>query len=387
MTDAHADDRFDLLIVGGGVFGLGTALEAARRGRRVLVLERGSIPNPVAASYGPSRKIRAGYTDPYYAALARAAIEGWHEIEREIGDALLVRSGNLVYTTLDQQPHLDALDRVACDLGTPVERLDRRQLAARFPQFRGARRALLETEAGFLRASACVAALRGLAERRGAIITTGREVKAVEAGPSGVTATTVDGARFRADRALLAPGGWAGRLLSELGAILTQTRLGLLYLRGLPAAYHTPQMPAFSCPDTGFYGFPAHRDDALKVAQHVAGEPVDTPDFDRATPPRGFLEAARAFVRDGLGLAPDAYPDRAESCMYNLTASADFLLDFHPAEPWLFVATGGSGHGFKFGSVIGAVVMDRLDGIPSDRWSPQCSWSSVVAAPAAARLR
>ena len=73
--------------------------------------------------------------------------------------------------------------------------------------------------------------------------------------------------------------------------------------------------------------------------------------------------------------------------MYNLSPSADFLLDFHPTEPRLFVATAGSGHGFKFGSVIGSIVIDRLDGLAGDGWSPQFSWARVTAGQTVARLR
>src|SRR3954452_24696232 len=114
-------DRYDLLVVGGGVFGLGTALEAARRGLRVVVVERGPLPNPVAASYGPSRKIRSTYTEPHYATLARAAMTSWREIERETGADLYLAVGNLSYTVLESQPHLDALEAVCRNIGAPVE--------------------------------------------------------------------------------------------------------------------------------------------------------------------------------------------------------------------------------------------------------------------------
>ena len=60
-----AGGTFDLIVVGGGVFGLSTALEAGRRKRRTLCLDRGAVPNPIAASYGPSRKIRSTYLDPH----------------------------------------------------------------------------------------------------------------------------------------------------------------------------------------------------------------------------------------------------------------------------------------------------------------------------------
>jgi glycine/D-amino acid oxidase-like deaminating enzyme len=72
--------------------------------------------------------------------------------------------------------------------------------------------------------------------------------------------------------------------------------------------------------------------------------------------------------------------------MYNLSRSNDFLLDFHPRRPGLFVATAGSGHGFKFGSIVGQIVLDRLDGVASDRWSPLFSYDHFSGAAAAARL-
>jgi sarcosine oxidase len=387
MTAPVPTDRYDLLVVGGGVFGLGTALAAARRGWRTLLLERGPIPNPIAASYGPSRKIRAGYTDPHYAVLAREAMAAWRQVEQETGRELMVRSGNLVYTTLDDQPHIDTLLDVSRAIDSPTEELDADRLRARFPQFVGARRALLETEAGFLRASACVAALRELAERHSALVAAEREVLAIEPDGAGVTAATADGRRFRGERAVLALGGWSKRLLPALADVLVQSQQGLMYLADVPPAFRHPTLPAFSCPDDGFYGFPAYGVDAMKVAQHDLGTPIATPDFDRATTPPGFLDAARAFLRDRLGLDPDALPARTESCMYNLTPGGDFLLDAHPHEPRLFVATGGSGHGFKFGSIVGDIILDRLDNTPSPRWAPQFSWARVTAAPAATRPR
>ncbi len=93
MTASARHDRYDLVVVGGGVFGLGTAAEASRRGLRTAVVERGPIPNRVAASYGPSRKIRSTYTEPHYAALAREAMVAWRYVERETGAELYIPSG------------------------------------------------------------------------------------------------------------------------------------------------------------------------------------------------------------------------------------------------------------------------------------------------------
>src|SRR3954468_2448675 len=211
----NLDDRFDLLVVGGGAFGLGTAAEAARRGRRVAVIERGPLPNPVAASYGPSRKIRSTYTEPHYAMLAREPITAWRQVEREAGGELYLAVGNLAYSALDGQPHLDELEAVSRQIGANIDLLDAGDLRARFPQFRLAKRAIFELDAGFVRARACIEALRVLAERAGATILPEREIVAIDLDGPEVVVATADGARFRGERAVVAMGGWTKRLLPE----------------------------------------------------------------------------------------------------------------------------------------------------------------------------
>jgi monomeric sarcosine oxidase len=385
-------DRFDLLVVGGGVFGLGTAVEAARRGLRVAVVERGPLPNPVAASYGPSRKIRSTYTEPHYAMLAREAMSAWRQVEQETDSQLYLAVGNLSYTTLDNQPHLDDLEAVCRSVGAPIDCLDGAEVRTRYPQFRLAKRGLLERDAGFVRASACIEALRVLAERAGVTIAAEREVTEIDLDGPDVVAVAATGERFAGARAVVSLGGWSKRLLPELADVLVQTKQGIMYLAEVPEAFRSPNLPSWGCSDNGFYGFPAWGADPFKVAQHVQSEAVESPDFDRKSTPPGFVEGTRAYLQDHLGIDLDAAPVRAESCMYNLSPTSDFLIDFHPRDPRLLIATGGSGHGFKFGSVIGSVVMDRLDGTAtagtSGRWSPIFAWDNVVKAPAAAgRLR
>jgi glycine/D-amino acid oxidase-like deaminating enzyme len=379
------DREFDLIVVGGGVFGLGTALEAGRRGRRTLVVDRRVVPNPVAASYGPSRKIRSTYLDEHYTRLALEAMAAWRQVEAETGRELYVAIGNLNVSDGDADAHLEVLDANARRGGAKVRWLEAADLRREFPQFRRGRRALLEEEAGFLRATDCVAALRQLAERRGVRFVT--EQEAVVEPTSGGLAVRAGAATFRAPQVVVAAGGWSRRLLPDLGRALWQCQQGIMYLDGVPAAFCRPAFVPYAAADTGFYGFPAEAGQVgLKVARHHVTDPIDDPDFDRRTTPPGFVESARAFVRDWLGLDPDAYRITSESCMYNLSTSNDFLLDFHPGMPGVFVATAGSGHGFKFGSLVGRIVMDRLDGIADARWSPQFSYASFVTAGSRPRL-
>jgi glycine/D-amino acid oxidase-like deaminating enzyme len=379
------DSSFDLIVVGGGVFGLSTALEAGRRRRKTLVVDRRVVPNPIAASFGPSRKIRSTYLDPHYTRLALEAMATWRQIEADTGAELYVADGNLSVSDGTTDAHLEDLAVNARRGGAKVRWLDAADLRREYPQFRPGRRGLLEEEAGFLRATDCVAALRRLAEREGVEFATGSDA-AVEPGAGGVAVRTGT-ATHRAPQVVVAAGGWSKRLFPELQASLWQCQQGIMYLEGVSAEFCRPAFVPYSAPSTGFYGFPAEPGRVgLKVARHLVTDPIDDPDFDRRTTPPGFVEGASEFVRSWFGLDPAHYRVTYDSCMYNLSTSTDFLLDFHPDMPGVFLATAGSGHGFKFGSILGKIVLDRLDGVPSERWAPQFSYESFRTAASRPRL-
>jgi len=379
------DSSFDLIVVGGGVFGLSTALEAGRRRRKTLVVDRRVVPNPIAASFGPSRKIRSTYLDPHYTRLALEAMATWRQIEAETGAELYVADGNLSVSDGITDAHLEDLAVNARRGGAKVRWLDAADLRREYPQFRPGRRGLLEEEAGFLRATDCVATLRRLAEREGVEFATGSDA-AVESAAGGVAVSTGT-ATHRAPQVVVAAGGWSKRLFPELGGSLWQCQQGIMYLEGVSAEFCRPAFVPYSAPSTGFYGFPAEPGRVgLKVARHLVTDPIDDPDFDRRTTPPGFVEEASEFVRSWFGLDPADYRVTYDSCMYNLSTSTDFLLDFHPDMPEVFLATAGSGHGFKFGSILGKIVLDRLDGVPSERWTPQFSYESFRTAASRPRL-
>src|SRR5439155_22925884 len=76
-------------VVGGGIMGLATALELARRGERVVVHERDIVGNPLGASTDRSKVFRFAYPDPFYADLGRRALALWREVETDSGEPLL----------------------------------------------------------------------------------------------------------------------------------------------------------------------------------------------------------------------------------------------------------------------------------------------------------
>ncbi len=117
--------------------------------------------------------------------------------------------------------------------------------------------------------------------------------------------------------------------------------------------------------EPSFYGFPTYGEAGPKAAQDCGGE-VTTPatrTFDRD-------EAAFTRVTDFLAqrlpgaLGPPIY---TKTCLYTLTPDRDFVVDRVPEAPGVIVGL-GAGHGFKYASVLGRVLVElALDGSsPSD---------------------
>ena len=82
---------YDAIVLGVGGMGSAALYHLARRGLKVLGLERYDIPHDMGSSHGVTRIIRlAYYEDPSYVPLLRRAFELWRELEKETEDTLLV---------------------------------------------------------------------------------------------------------------------------------------------------------------------------------------------------------------------------------------------------------------------------------------------------------
>jgi sarcosine oxidase len=88
---------YDAIVVGVGGMGSAALYHLTRRGaRRVLGLERFTIPNEQGSSHGRSRIIRLAYWEhPSYVPLLRRAYQLWRDLEAQAGESLLVTTGSI----------------------------------------------------------------------------------------------------------------------------------------------------------------------------------------------------------------------------------------------------------------------------------------------------
>ena len=379
MTDRERT----VLIIGAGVFGLGGALALAERGYEVTVVTSGPVPHPSAASNDVSRMVRMDYgSDRLYSRLAAEAIKGWHRWNARWGREVYHQDGLLLLSsqTLEQGGYEGESYETLTREGWPLQRLSSSSLAARFPGWNSDYYidGYFNPRGGWAEAAAVISLLAAEVEARGVSITTGFAVSSVVQRDGRVVGVAAaDGSEVRADRVVVAAGVWTPTLLPELD--------GFLRLSGQPALYFKPADPepfgAAHFPPwgvdlalSGWYGFPANREGIVKIGNHGPGYQVP-PDAPRVLPNEDDAERSREFLSHSLPELADAPLSASKMCVYTDTWDGNFLISRHPEVDGLTVATGGSGHGFKFAPVLGGLIADAVEGVPncySDRfaWRP-----------------
>ena len=371
-----------IAVAGAGVFGAAASLELRRRGWEVVLLDPEAPPAPRAASTDVSKVVRREYgSDRFYLELASEAIEGWRRWNAEWPEPLYHETGVLVLGLLDSEAPLEGSGftadswRSLLAAGCTPERLDGGELAARFPAWSAGhvRGGFFHRAAGWAESGRVVARLVELARAAGVVVRREAVIGLLE-DDRGVRGLRGAAGEVAADHTLLAAGVWTPRL-GGLEWGMWPTAHPVFHLRPSdPEPFRAERFPVFlsDIASSGWYGFPLHpREGVVKVARHGLGRRVD-PDVERAVTPEEE-EALRAFLAESLPELAGAPVAASRSCLYCDTADGHFWIDRDPARDGLTVASGGSGHAFKFAPVLGGLIADAVEGRES-RWLPRFSW-------------
>jgi sarcosine oxidase len=358
------NSHYDVIVLGLGGMGSATVYELARRGKRVLGLEQFSPGHTLGSSHGQTRIIRRAYFEhPDYVPLLHRAYERWYDLEQLCGQRLLTECGCMSIGRPDSV--LITGVRASAQMhGLSVEYFSRADLAKRCPAFTLDEDVVgvLEAGAGVLAVERCVSAYLDAARALGAELHFEEPVQNWEAS-AGEVAVQSTKQRYQADRLAITAGPWASRLLAGLGIPLTVMRQVPLWLATTDdRMFRRDVFPAYiyETHEGHFYGFPVVNQFGHKVAQHYgANELAEVDQIDRVVHPEDE-EPVRAFLRRHL---PGANGPRrhAEVCIYTLTPDRHFVIDLHPAHSNVALATGFSGHGFKFASVVGEILADLAE--------------------------
>jgi sarcosine oxidase len=341
---------YDAIVIGLGAMGSATAWQLARRGARVLGIDRHAPPHASGSHCGESRITRKAIGEgDVYVPLVLRSHEIWREVEAATGEDLLHVVGGLWISSEARQSEVHVADffrktlAAARRFGIAHEVLDAAAIRGRFPQFdvRDDEHAYYEPDAGYLRPEACVRANLALAARAGAELRLNEPVRAIAQDGAGVRVST-EQAAYTAAQAIVTVGAGVAELVPPLAGRFTVTRQVQFWFRadGLEAI----PVWIWELQDRrhAIYGFPSHGGIA-KIA---------TESFAREVSPEEMYESLVApFVRGVHAPCVKTVP-----CLYTATADFRFLIDRHPAMDRVIVASPCSGHGFKHSAAIGEAL-------------------------------
>ncbi len=241
-------DRCDVAVIGGGIVGVSTAYELARRGVQVVLLEKGVIGGEQSGrNWG---WVRQQNRDLYELPLAMQSLRRWEELSGELGEDIGFRRAGILYGTELQSDvaQWESWIARAREIGFNSEILSARELAVRIPSGR-ARWAggLWSVTDGRAEPSKAAPAIARGAQRLGARVFQNCAVRSLDMSAGRVGGIWTERGRLAADTVVLAGGAWSALFCQHHG-------IDLPAINVIGTALRTAEAPAvvegcFSGPD------------------------------------------------------------------------------------------------------------------------------------------
>lgn len=356
---------FDVIVAGVGAMGAAACWQLARRGVRVLGLERFSIPHALGSSHGVNRIIRLAYFEhPNYVPLLRHAYDVWREAERGCGRRLLFITGGIDAGPRDGRLVTGSLESCRTH-NLPHELIEAPEIKRRYPAFAlpNDHVAVFQPDGGFLACEDAIVAFAAMARSHGAELHEHEPIARWTAKGDRVTVETAT-ATYEADRLIVSTGAWIGTHVPQLKNIAVPERQVLAWFEPKEPQHFALGAFPISIVDAeeGFvYQFPVWGAPGFKIGffnhLHESGDA----DAMSRKPDAVDERLLRKLVERYFPLA--AGPTlRLETCLFTNVPDGHFVIDRLPGSPNVIVASACSGHGFKFAPVIGEVLADLATG-------------------------
>ncbi|MBO0858789.1 MAG: FAD-dependent oxidoreductase [Chloracidobacterium sp.] len=359
---------YDAAVIGAGVFGSWIAYYLQRAGLGVALIDAYGAANTRASSGGESRIIRMGYgADEIYTRWSHRSLAAWQEFFASVGRGELFHRTGVLLMAGENDPRIIATRLTLEKAGVNFEFLDRDELERRYPQiaFRDVSSAIYEPLSGALMARRAVQSVADFVTRNGGDYLIESALAPADSATSSGRLNeivTAGGSRISADVFVFACGPWLPKLFPALlKGIIHPTRQEV-YFFGIPAgdARFTPPMtPTWIDFGAETYGIPSLENRGFKVAFDRHGGAID-PDTAERSVTEESLRLTRGFLASRFPALAGAPLVEARVCQYENTSNGDFLIDRHTDFNNVWLAGGGSGHGFKHGPALGEYVAARV---------------------------
>jgi len=350
----------DVLVFGVGGVGSAVLYNLAKRGVKVVGVEKFDIAHDKGSSHGETRIIRRQmFENSKYLSLVKQSYDLWSILQKEYGKKLLFQNGILIIGDKNSNILRKLKKGGRHRLGYTV--LSREEMKDLFPQFaiKENEIALYDSFGGYLKVEECIKAHISEAKKHGAKLFLNEEIEDWKE-EKGFIRIKTNKREIKTKKLVITAGPWAKSELKKIG-------IKLKLLRKVVIWYKWPNMKKFS-PEkfpvfiiiknhARFYGFPAIGKDGIKIGEHSGGTPISNPaTLNRKlnkNDQRNFIEIVNEkFPKSNRKLS------KFSTCIYSLSPDGHFILDLHPKSSNVVIGAGFCGHGFKFSGVLGEILAD-----------------------------
>ncbi|QCK84562.1 FAD-binding oxidoreductase [Phreatobacter aquaticus] len=277
-SDERLPEAADVVVIGGGIIGVSTAYQLAKKGSSVALIEKGHVgAEQSSRNWGWCRQQgRAREELP----LARESLRLWEEMQTESGADAGFRRTGVLFLTKDpaEVQRWEKWADMARESQIHTTVLSQAEVAEKVPgNTEGYIAGLLTPSDGRAEPSMAVPALAGGARRLGATIHQGCAARGMETSAGRVSAVVTEKGRIRTNAVVLAGGAWSSLFCRRHGVDMPQGIVKATACRTTPA----PEISEFGAVGTPNYCVRRRLDGSFTVALRQRGTVDITPDLLR----------------------------------------------------------------------------------------------------------